>query len=180
VPAARSLCRRLLTALTLAIVPTAACRSAAPPNAVAPARSADVPLVALTYPPASACAPIEAKHGYDEEAYAYAKRVDEVAAEIGRSFQDAGGGAPGASAAAARLRDRRAELEGAWRGICGALPDHVGAPTLNLLQAKTSAAIYRVCTAPVAKAGDDAPLRASLGQLCDDFRAAIGQPASPR
>lgn len=179
----RSLRRRLRAleialeiALALALGPLAACRSSAPPKAAAPARSADVPLVTLTYAPASACAPLVATHVYDEEAYAYAKRVDEIAADVGRVFHAAGGGEAGATAASARVLERREELRGAWYAICGALPDHVGAPTLNLLQAKTSAAMYRVCTAPSAGAPVDARTRARLERLCEEFCAAIGQP----
>jgi hypothetical protein len=169
----------LASVLALAIAPTFACRSSAPPNA-APARSVDVPLVTMTHAPASACAPIDTTRAYDEEAYAYAKRVDEIAAELGRVFHEAGGGGSGATAATARMRERRAELTGAWHAICGALPDHVGAPTLNLVQAKTSAAIYRVCTATRVGLADDERARAGLDGLCDEFCAAIGQSRPPR
>ncbi len=171
------LCRSAALVLLLVVPASAACGSSTPPPAsAAAARSNDVPLVSLRYAPASACAPIEASRAYDEEAYAYAKRVDDIAAEIGRAFHDGGDGLGGATAASERLRERRPELAGAWRSICGALPDHVGAPTLNFVQAKTSAALYRVCTAPRAKAQGNAALRESLEALCREFRAAIGQP----
>lgn len=175
----RSLRRLVLASvLALAMAPVFACRSSAPPNA-APARSVDVPLITMTYAPASACAPIDATRAYDEEAYAYAKRVDEIAAEVGRVFHDAGGGESGATAATARVLERRAELAGAWHAICAALPAHVGAPTLNLVQAKTSAAIYRVCTATRVGAPNDESTRVRLDRLCDEFCAAIGQSPPP-
>ncbi len=166
-----------LPALGLLLVAlSGACRSAAPTTAASPApsRSSDIPLVTLTYPPASSCAPQDGSHDYDAEAYTYARRVDAVAAEVGRAFHAAGGGAAGASRASATWSARRDEIAKAWRSVCGGLPARVSAPTLNILQEMTSAAVYRVCDALRAKE-KDAVVRADLDALCSDFKATLGQ-----
>lgn len=127
----------------------------------------------MAYPPASSCAPRDGSHDYDAEAYAYARRVDAVAAEVGRAFHEAGGGSAGASHASAIWRGHRDEVAKSWRSVCGGLPARVTAPTLNFLQEMTSAAVYRVCDALRAKEKDTG-VRAELDALCSDFKATLG------
>lgn len=166
---------RLGLVLLLAPTLSSACRSSAPAAAPPPAPAADVPRLSIAYPASSTCAPLEAGRAYDAELYAFARRADELAAEIGRSGKEAGPGAARAEAAERAFDARREELAGGWRAICGALPDRVSEPSRELLRAKLSGAIYRVCTA-LPSGVEDEGAKARLARVCEGFKGAIGQP----
>lgn len=167
----------LFALLTLApLAPLAACRASKPAAAPAPSAShADVPRVTLAYAAPSTCGPVDAQRSYDAELYTFARRADALAAEIVRAAKDATGDEARVEAGERAFEERREELAGGWHALCGAVPDHVSDPSRELLRAKLSAAIYRVCTAlPAIVSHDDG--KARLARVCARFKAAVGQP----